>query len=129
MYIFADDLRKGVVIDIDGAPQLITDTKIVKPAKGASFVTARCRNLFTGETAEDVFFRLGERLKRAHIVTRRVEYLYNDGELCFVRDLEDDDQIVLTLREVEEAIPQLQEFDEFIIQMYEGKVFRIQALD
>ena len=58
------------------------DFQHVKPGKGAAFVRSKLRNLRTGAVQEKTF-RAGEKVEKAHIENRRMQYLYASGDLTY----------------------------------------------
>ena len=99
----ASDFRKGVTFEKDGQPCLIVDFQHVKPGKGAAFVRTKYKNLRNGAIREEAF-NPSDKFPKAHIDTRQMQYLYNDGELYYFMDEETYDQIPLNYEQVEDAI-------------------------
>ncbi|HIB45390.1 MAG TPA: elongation factor P, partial [Candidatus Lambdaproteobacteria bacterium] len=42
------DIRKGLRIEMDGAPFMVVDFQFVKPGKGTAFTRTKIRNMITG---------------------------------------------------------------------------------
>lgn len=124
--ISAGDFRKGVTFEIKGDPYLVVDFQHVKPGKGAAFVRTKYKNLKTGAIREESF-NPNDKYPKAHIETKEMEYLYNDGELYYFMDSETYDQIPLEHSQVEEAIKFLKENDKVVIRFYQGKAFQVMA--
>ncbi|MFW5648891.1 MAG: elongation factor P [Candidatus Alkaliphilus sp. MAG34] len=124
--VSAGDFRKGVTFEMDGEPYVVLDFQHVKPGKGAAFVRTKYKNLKTGAIREDAF-NPSDRFSRAHIETKEMQYLYNDGELYYFMDNETFEQIPLTYEEVEDAIKYLKESTNAMIRFYQGKPFEVEA--
>jgi elongation factor P len=78
------DIRKGLKIEIDGDPYVVVDFQFVKPGKGQAFTRTRIKNLITGAVL-DKTYRSGEKLQRASIEERQMQYLYKEGDnYCFM---------------------------------------------
>jgi elongation factor P len=77
--ISTNDLRTGVTIELDGELYTVVDFQHVKPGKGSPFVRTKLKNIKTGYTLEKTF-NAGEKLPRAHIDRREMQYLYNTGD-------------------------------------------------
>jgi len=88
------DIKKGLKIEIDGAPWTVTEFLFVKPGKGVAFTRTKLKNLITGATL-DRTFRTGEKMKEAEVEERDMQYLYNDGEDYHFMDVETFDQIAI----------------------------------
>lgn len=123
--ISAGDFRKGVTFEMNGEPFIVLDFQHVKPGKGAAFVRTKYKNLKTGATREEAF-NPSDRFPKAHIETKEMQYLYNDGELYYFMDNETYEQIPLTMDEVEDAIKFLKENDNATIKFYHGKAFQVE---
>jgi len=124
--IYASDFRKGMTFDINGEPHVVLDFQHVKPGKGAAFVRTKYRNILTGATREEAF-NPSDKFEQAHIETKKMQYLYNDGELYYFMDPETYDQVPLSLDLVEEAIKYIKENDEVTVKFYQGNAFTVEA--
>lgn len=124
--VSASDFRKGITFEMNGAPHVILDFQHVKPGKGAAFVRTKYKNILTGATREEAF-NPDDRFPKAHIETKKMQYLYSDGELYYFMDNETFDQIPLSLDKVEEALKWLRENDEATIKFYKGAPFLVEA--
>ena len=124
--INASDFRKGITFEINGKPHLVLDFQHVKPGKGAAFVRTKYKNILTGATREEAF-NPSDKFPKAHIDTKVMQYLYNDGELYYFMDKETYEQIPLSYDQVEEAMKFLRENDEATIKFYKGEAFLVEA--
>ena len=124
--INASDFRKGITFEINGEPHLVLDFQHVKPGKGAAFVRTKYKNILTGATREEAF-NPSDKFPKAHIDTKVMQYLYNDGELYYFMDKETYEQIPLSYDQVEEAMKFLRENDEANIKFYKGEAFLVEA--
>ncbi len=122
--ISAGDFRKGVTFVMDGEVYQILDFQHVKPGKGAAFVSTKIKNVVKGGIKE-VTFNPSDRYEKANIVTKDMQYLYNDGELYYFMDLESYEQLPLNFDAVEEAIKFLRENDIATIRMFENNPFEV----
>ena len=124
--IYASDFRKGITFEINGQPHVVLDFQHVKPGKGAAFVRTKYRNILTGATREEAF-NPNDKFPKAHIETKVMQYLYNDGELYYFMDQETYEQVPLMQEQVEEAMKYLRENDEATIKFYKGSAFLVEA--
>ena len=124
--IYASDFRKGITFEINGEPHVVLDFQHVKPGKGAAFVRTKYRNILTGATREEAF-NPDDKFPKAHIETKVMQYLYNDGELYYFMDQETYEQVPLMQEQVEEAMKYLRENDEATIKFYKGYAFLVDA--
>ena len=123
--IAAGDFRKGVTFEINGQPCVVIDFQHVKPGKGAAFVRTKYRDLLTGATREEAF-NPSEKFPKAHIETKTMQYLYNDGDLYYFMDNETYDQIPIPFELVEEAIKYIKENDNATLKFYKGSCFMVE---
>ena len=124
--ISAGDFRKGITFEINGEPPVVLDFQHVKPGKGAAFVRTKYKNILTGATREEAF-NPDDKFPKAHIDTKVMQYLYNDGELYYFMDNETYEQIPISKDQVEEAMKYLRENDEATIKFYKGSPFLVEA--
>ncbi|MDP2647409.1 MAG: elongation factor P [Desulfobacterales bacterium] len=77
-------LRKGLKIEIDGEPYVITQFEFTKPGKGTGLYKCRLKNMVTG-VQFDRTFRSGEKFNEANLEEHEMEYLYREGNnYCFM---------------------------------------------
>ncbi|HLT58085.1 MAG: elongation factor P [Limnochordales bacterium] len=122
--ISVNDLRKGLTIQVDGEVYSVVDFLHVKPGKGAAFVRTTLRNVRTGAVMERTF-RAGERVERAHIETREMQYLYNTGDEYVFMDTETYEQVTLTGQQLGNAPNFLKENMNILIQFFEGQAIGV----
>jgi len=123
--ISAGDFRKGLTIEIDGQVYTIVDFQHVKPGKGAAFVRTKIKNIVTGTILEKTFSPT-EKFPRAHIETKEMQYLYNDGNLYYFMDTETYEQIPLNKEQVEDAMMYVKENMNVTIKFFKGAAFSVE---
>lgn len=123
--IEAAQLRKGTVVDIDGELYRVFDYQHQKIGRGGANVKTKLRNVVTGSIA-DRTFNSDERLQDVRLESRKVQYLYNDGDLYYFMDLETFEQPVLSAAAVEEVRKYLVENMELQMALYNGLAVEIE---
>ncbi len=93
--ISVNDFRNGVTIELDGQIWVVVEFLHVKPGKGAAFVRSKLKNIETGGVIERTF-RAGEKVERAHLERRDMQYLYRSGDDFTFMDNESFEQVILT---------------------------------
>ncbi len=88
------DIRKNLKIVLDGSPYAIVDHQFVKPGKGQAFTRTKLKNMITGAVLEKTF-KSGEKLEKADISERQMQYLYPEGEMYVFMDTGTYEQIHL----------------------------------
>ena len=106
--ISANDFKTGVTIQLDGDVFSVVDFQHVKPGKGAAFVRTKLKNVKTGAVVERRF-NAGEKVAKAHVERRDMDYLYKDGEHFVVMDKETYEQISLTAGQIGDGVKWLKE--------------------
>ncbi len=102
------ELKKGKKIEIDGAPYVITQFEFVKPGKGQALYKCKLKNMITGAQF-DRTYRSGEKLKKASLDERDMEYLYFDGDAYCFMDNSNYEQEFLTADQIGDNIKLLKE--------------------
>lgn len=114
------DLRKGLKLEIDGDPYVITQFDFVKPGKGQALYKCRLKNMVTGAQF-DRTFRSGEKFNEANLEELEMEYLYADGDnYCFM-NTSNYNQEFLTADQVGDAIALLKENTRCAMLFFDGK--------
>ena len=92
--ISTGDLKKGVVIQLDGEIWQILDYHHIKMGRGSAQVRIKLRNVKRGQTVERSF-QAGDKWPRAHLDRRQVQFLYRDGDDFHFMDTDTYDQFRL----------------------------------
>ncbi|MFZ7120634.1 MAG: elongation factor P [Eubacteriaceae bacterium] len=124
--ISAGDFRKGVTFEVGKDVFVVIDFQHVKPGKGAAFVRTKIKNIMNGSVVEKTFSPT-EKFPKAHIETKEMQYLYNDGMLYYFMDLETYEQIPLNFDQVEDAMKYLKENMNATIKFFKGQAFSVAA--
>ncbi len=124
--ITAGDFKKGLTVEWDGGVWTVVDFQHVKPGKGAAFVRTKIKNIMTGAVVERSF-NPTDKMPKAIIETKEMEYLYNDGELYYFMDQETYEQLPLQHEQVEDAINFMKENTMATIRFFKGSAFSVEA--
>jgi len=108
MMIGGGDLRPGVKIELDGTPYVVTDFQWVKPGKGGAFMRTKLKNMKTGAII-DRTFRTEEKLERAEVEERKVQFLYRTEDAYHFMDTESFEQFTFEEKQIGEASGLLKE--------------------
>ena len=106
--ISTNDFRTGLTIELDGQVWSVVEFMHVKPGKGSAFVRSKLKNLETGATIERTF-RAGEKVPKAHLDHRKMQYLYTDGESFYFMDEETFEQMALSKEQLGDGTKYLKE--------------------
>ncbi len=123
--ISVNDFRTGLTIIVDGELYRVLDFQHVKPGKGAAFVRSKLRNLRNGNVAEKTF-RAGEKVEKAMVENRKMQYLYAQGDSHVFMDLESYEQIELNANQIDYELKFLKENMEVYIMSYQGEMLGVE---
>ena len=123
--ILAGDIRKGVTFLYNNGIYVVVDFQHVKPGKGAAFVRTKLKNVVTGGVIE-VTFNPSEKLEKAQIESKDMEYLYSDGDIYYFMDPETYEQVPLNKSQVEDALQYMTENMMATIKFYKGEAFSVE---
>ena len=101
----ASNLRKGLKIELDGEPYIVTDFEFCKPGKGQALYRCKVKNMLTGSTI-DKTFRSVDKIDKPDLSEREMIYSYNDGHHYVFMDAETYEEIRLS----EEALAEKNSF-------------------
>ena len=91
----SSDLRKGLKIEIDGDPYIITQFAFVKPGKGQALYKCKLKNMVTGSQFERTY-RSGDKFNEANLEEQEMEYLYHDGTTYCFMNTSNYEQVLMT---------------------------------
>jgi elongation factor P len=123
--ISVNDFKTGLTIEVDGDIYRVLDFQHVKPGKGAAFVRSKLRNLRNGNTTEKTF-RGGEKVERAQIDNRRMQYLYANGDQHVFMDTDNYEQIELGETQIEYELKFLKENMEVHVIQYQSETLGVE---
>ena len=114
-----NDLKNGIVLNLDGQLWSVVEFQHVKPGKGGAFVRTKLKNVLSGKVV-DKTFNAGVKVEVANVDRREMQYLYRDGESFVFMDTTSYDQIPVTEVVVGTATDYLLENQNATIAMHEG---------
>jgi elongation factor P len=123
--ISVNDFKTGVTIEFEDVVYQVVDFQHVKPGKGAAFVRAKLKNVKTGGTVEKTF-RGGEKVARAHLDKREMQYLYSDGDGFVCMDNENYEQITIGKGEMGDGAKWLMENMTIGVLLFNGEIMGIE---
>lgn len=121
--INATELRKGIIIEFEGKLYQVVEYQHVK-MKRTALAKVKLRDINAGHTIERSF-QSDEKLVRARLDSRQMQYLYNDGELYYFMDQDNYEQQPFTLEQLGDALNYLKEGNSVEVTSYQGNVVGI----
>ncbi|MBK6763729.1 MAG: elongation factor P [Micrococcales bacterium] len=114
-----NDLKNGLVLNLDGQLWTVVEFQHVKPGKGGAFVRTKVKNVLSGKVV-DKTFNAGVKVETANVDKRSMSYLYNDGDDFIFMDATTYDQIPVPAVTVGDAVKYLLENQEAIVALHDG---------
>lgn len=119
------DLKKGVIVQLDGKPYRVVDYNQKVMGRGGSIVNVRLKNLIDGSVLPKTF-KGQDKIEPAEVSTQSVQYLYNDGDTFYFMEPTSFEQFELAADLVDSAKDYLKEGDNLGLQFFDGKVINVE---
>jgi elongation factor P len=114
-----NDLKNGLVLNLDGNLWAVVEFQHVKPGKGGAFVRTKLKNVLSGKVV-DKTFNAGTKVDTATVDKRDMQYLYKDGEDFVFMDTTTYDQVTVPAETVGDAANFMLENQEAVVATHEG---------
>ncbi|MDE2408844.1 MAG: elongation factor P [Actinomycetales bacterium] len=121
----SNDLKNGMVLNIDGQLWTVVEFQHVKPGKGPAFVRTKLKNVMSGKVV-DKTFNAGVKVETASVDKREMQFLYNDGEGFVFMDLDTYDQMTLSAATVGDAADFMLENQNAVVALNEGEALYVE---
>jgi len=119
--ISTSDFKTGMTLEFDNNLMQIIDFQHVKPGKGPAFVRSTLRNVRTGAVL-DKTWRAGEKVERAMIDKRNMQYLYRDGASYVFMDNSTYDQLSIAPETLGDSVNYLIENNNAVMMMHGDEI-------
>jgi len=119
------ELRKGIIIELDGELYQVIDYHHLKLGRGSAQIRLKLRDIRAGHNTERTF-QSSEKFTRARLDYRSVQYLYNDGGLYYVMDEENYEQMPLSATQLGDALNYLKEGMSLTVSSHEDEVIGVE---
>ena len=118
------DLKKNVLITLDGQPYKVIEYSQKVMGRGGSIVNVRVKNLITGALIPKTF-KGQEKIEPAEVTTKKVQYLYKDDDKFYFMDPTTFEQYELSNDLVGDSTDFMKDGDEMEIQFYNGSAINL----
>ncbi|MBQ2611662.1 elongation factor P [bacterium] len=122
--ISVNDLKTGLTLELDNGLWSVVEFLHVKPGKGAAFVRSKLKNVVTGQVVEKTF-RAGEKVAKAMLDRREMQYLYQEGNEYVLMDNENYEQIQVSKEAIGDGVKYLKENMVVQVMMHEGRIIGV----
>ena len=123
--ISTGDVKKGVIIELDGQLMKVLDWSHIKMARGSAQVRMKMQNVRKGDIVERTF-QAGTRWPRARVESRKAQYLYSDGDAFHFMDAETYEQFALSAAVLGEDASFLRENTDVNYSSHEGEILGVE---
>ncbi|MBM3685711.1 MAG: elongation factor P [Actinobacteria bacterium] len=120
-----NDLKNGLVLNLDGQLWAVVEFQHVKPGKGGAFVRTKLKNVLSGKVV-DKTFNAGVKVETANVDKRDMQYLYRDGDDWVFMDTSTYDQVNIPNAVVGDNSRWMLENQECIVAMHEGNALYVE---
>ena len=120
-----NDLKNGIILNIDNQLWNVVEFQHVKPGKGPAFVRTKLKHVLPGKVV-DKTFNAGLKIEVATVDKRDMTYLYKDGDDFIFMDKETYDQMTITAATVGDAANYMLEEVKAVVAVYEGEPLYIE---
>ncbi len=120
-----NDLKNGMVLNLEGQLWSVTEFQHVKPGKGPAFVRTKLKNVLSGKTV-DKTFNAGLKIETATVDKRDMQYSYMDGDLFVFMDTTTWEQTTVPAEIVGSAADYLLEGQDVVVAFHEGAVLYVE---
>jgi len=120
-----NDLKNGLVLNLDGQLWAVVEFQHVKPGKGGAFVRTKLKNVLSGKVV-DKTFNAGVKVETANVDKRDMQYLYRDGDDWVFMDTSTYDQVNIPNSVVGDNSRWMLENQECIVAMHEGNALYVE---
>jgi len=114
-----NDLKNGLVLDLDGQLWSVVQFQHVKPGKGGAFVRTTLKNVLSGKVV-DRTFNAGTKVETATVDKRSMTYLYREGDDFVFMDSETYEQVPVPAGTVGDGAGYLLENNEVVVAIHDG---------
>ena len=114
-----NDLKNGIVLDLDGQLWTVIDFQHVKPGKGGAFVRTTLKSVMSGKVV-DKTFNAGTKVETATVDKRNMTFLYRDGSDFVFMDGDTFDQIPVAAEVVGAGAGYLLENAQAVVAVHDG---------
>jgi elongation factor P len=120
-----NDLKNGIVLNLDGQLWSVVEFQHVKPGKGPAFVRTKLKHVESGKVV-DKTFNAGTKVETANVDKRTMQYLYHDGSNFVFMDVATYDQLEISAEVMGDATNFLLENQEAIVATNDGRVLYVE---
>ena len=120
-----NDLKNGLVLNLEGQLWAVVEFQHVKPGKGPAFVRTKLKSISSGKVV-DKTFNAGTKVETANVDKRTMQYLYNDGTSYVFMDNGTFEQTEVSPEALGDAVGFLLENQDAVVATNDGRVLYVE---
>ncbi|MFL6089791.1 MAG: elongation factor P [Aeromicrobium sp.] len=120
-----NDLKNGMVLNIEGQLWAVVEFQHVKPGKGPAFVRTKLKSIRSGKVV-DKTFNAGTKVETANVDKRNMQYLYNDGTSYVFMDVGTYDQVEVPPEAMGSTVDYLLDNQDAVVATNDGRVLYVE---
>ena len=120
-----NDLKNGMVLNLDNGLWSVVEFQHVKPGKGGAFVRTTLKNVLSGKVV-DKTFNAGTKVEVAQVDKRAMTYLYREGDDFVFMDSDTFDQVYVPSQTVGGNADYMLENTDAVVAMHEGAALYVE---
>ena len=114
-----NDLKNGLVLNLDGQLWTVVEFQHVKPGKGGAFVRTKLKNVLSGKVV-DRTFNAGVKVDTANVDKRSMQYLYREGADFVFMDMQSYEQLHVPGETIGKGADYLLENQDAVVALHDG---------
>ncbi|GBF51978.1 elongation factor P [Leptospira ryugenii] len=114
------EVKKGMILKIENELYSVVKSEFVNPGKGSAFIRTKLKNIVRDSSIERTF-KAAEKLESVELDKRKMQYCYADGDDIIFMDVNDFEQIPVSMDYVEDILPFMKEETQVEVSFYEDK--------
>jgi len=120
-----NDLKNGLVLNLDGQLWTVVEFQHVKPGKGGAFVRTTLKNVLSGKVV-DRTFNAGTKVETANVDKRGMTYLYREGDEFVFMDAETYEQLQVPSATVGDNANYMLDNSEAVVAVHDGAALYVE---
>lgn len=119
-----NEFRKGLKIEIDGAPYMMTECQFVKPGKGNAFTRTKLKHMVSGAVL-DRTYKSGEKVHKAQLSETVMQFMYAQGDAFHFMDTKTYEQVAIPRVAIDDQAKWLTEEIDVTVLIHKGEPISI----
>lgn len=125
MALSITNLKKGVLLQLEGVPYRVVEYNQKVMGRGGSIVNVRIKSVLDGKVL-DKTFKGNETVEQASVNTQNAQYLYSDGDIFHFMNPESFDQFEISADLIGDGAGYIKEGDTVGLQFFDGLAINVE---